>query len=358
MKSSCVLLVFVATLAVVGCSERNVWEQRVEDAFASSPCSAPQETSFDDSYYTGPLIDTHFHIPHIPDSPVRGLDALTDIKPLLGRNIYVSDLVCLLEDEGTAKVFAFFPVWPNVDSQYPLDLATRTMSQHPDLFVPFLMPPGPDDVPPTEDADTVRQMLDSTLGLFQGYGEIGLYELGTRRKGTDFPPDAPIFRGIYPVVAQHNLLVYLHPGRGHEDNLERVLADFPEIDFIVHGEQIEAGIEDLMDGYPNVFFTVNDLYGDQYLLNTRETKQSFLAAFEDYKPLLEKDLETWKPVIERHPDRFMWGTDRGDAVWTFDREVGRQLVDYGRAFIGRLDVSVQEKFAYKNAESLLPGSSE
>ena len=103
----------------------------------------------------------------------------------------------------------------------------------------------------------------------------------------------------------------------------------------------------------NVYFTVNDLYGDQYLLNIGENKATFLAAVNDFEPLLAKDLSTWKDLIEAHPDQFVWGTDRGDAVWTFDREVGQRLVAYARAFIGRLDPDVQERFAYKNAERLV-----
>ena len=363
MKSTYVFLSTLMLIASVfsgGCSqeEQGIWEQRVEDAFVSSPCVVASEVQFDGSYYSGPLIDTHFHIPHIPDSAARPLDALSQSKPLLGRNVQVSDLACILKHEGTSKVFAFFPVWPNVDSRYPLEVASQTMQRYPNLFVPFLMPPGPDDVPPTADANTFKRMLDDRPGLFRGYGEIGLYELGRRRKATDYPPDAPIFLEIYPVVRGHNMMVYLHPGWGHEDGLERVLAEYPEIDFIVHGEQLESEIGDLMAKYPNVYFTVNDLYGDQYLLNTRESKESFQAALEDYEPLLEKDLANWRELIEAHPDRFMWGTDRGDAVWTFDREVGKMLVDYGRAFIGRLDASVQEKFAYRNAERLISRSSE
>ena len=343
----------ICTAVVWGCSQGGVWEDRVEAAFDSSPCPTVRETTLDDRYYSGPLIDTHFHIPHIPDSPARLLDSLDSSKPLLGRNARVSDLVCTLEHEGTAKVFAFFPMWPNVDSRYPLEVAARTMERYPDRFVPFIMPPGPDDVPPTADAEALRQILDDAPGLFRGYGEIGLYDLGRRRKASDFPPDAPIFLEIYPVVTEHGLIVYFHPGLEHEDSLERVLAQYPVIDFIVHGEQIESEIGNLMARFPNVYFTVNDLYGDQYLLNTRESKESFLSALADYAPLLEQDLANWKELIEEHPDRFMWGTDRGDAVWTFDIEVGRTLVDYGRAFIGRLDPSVQEKFAYRNAEGLL-----
>ena len=199
----------------------------------------------------------------------------------------------------------------------------------------------------------MKEMLDFAPGLFQGYGEIGLYALGGRREADDYPPDASIFQGLYPVVAEHNLIVYLHPGKGHADNFEKVLKEHPVIDFIVHGEQIENEIGNLMEKYSNVYFTVNDLYGDQYLLNIRENKSTFLASVDNFEPLLEEDLATWKEPIESHPDQFMWGTDRGDAVWTFDLEVGQTLVDYGRTFIGRLDPDVQEKFAYKNAESLL-----
>lgn len=127
----------------------------------------------------------------------------------------------------------------------------------------------------------------------------------------------------------------------------------PDIPFIVHGEQVENEIGDLMSKYPNVYFTVNDLYGDQHLLHPGETTESFVAALQPYEPLLEQDIATWKDVIEEHPDQFLWGTDRGGiAVWTFDLEVGQALVDYARAFIGRLDPDVQEKFAYKNAEEV------
>ena len=272
--------------------------------------------------------------------------------PLIGKNVTMSDIACTLQQEGTAKVFAFFPVFPHIDWQ-SLEVVRRTMQQHPTLFVPFTMPPGDDDVPPTVDADTLSGMLDGALGLFQGYGEIGLYELEGRREADDYPPDAPILLDIYRVVEVHNLVVYLHPGEGHEDNLSALRAH-PEVAFIVHGEQIENEIGSLMEKYPNIYFTANDLYGDQYLLHPGENTRTFVAALENYEPLLEKDLATWKDLIEAHPDQFMWGTDRGGiAVWTFDTEVGQALVDYARAFIGRLDPDVQERFAYKNAQGLL-----
>jgi hypothetical protein len=38
---------------------------------------------------------------------------------------------------------------------------------------------------------------------------------------------------------------------------------------------------------------------------------------------------------------------------TFGYEIGGILEEFGRSFIGQLDPSVQENFAFKNAESLL-----
>ena len=256
-------------------------------------------------------------------------------------------------------MFAFFPVYPEIPLQL-LEVVNRTMQQYPTQFVPFIMPPDDDnakDGSPTVEADVLVEMLAVYPGLFQGYGEIGLYE---RTGGAAaLAPDAPRVDGIYAVVKEQKLMVYFHPGEGHEHNLERVLQEHLDITVIVHGEQIEDEIGDLMEQYPNIYFTVNDLYGDQYLLHPGETTETFLAALKDYEPLLDKDLSTWKDLIEAHPDQFMWGTDRGGiAVWTFDADVGQALVDYARAFIGRLDPDVQEKFAYKNAESLLSNTAD
>ena len=59
------------------------------------------------------------------------------------------------------------------------------------------------------------------------------------------------------------------------------------------------------------------------------------------------------PLIEAHPDRFRWGTDRGDIVWGYDEDVGQILAEFGRAFIGRFDPEIQEDLDYKNVERLI-----
>ena len=96
------------------------------------------------------------------------------------------------------------------------------------------------------------------------------------------------------------------------------------------------------------------MYGDVLLLNNDHTKEEFIAYFKDYAPLLKQDLNTWKEFIEKHPNQVLWDTDRGvGSIWSIDPEVALTLNNYSRAFIGRLDPTVQEKFAYQNAERLL-----
>ena len=86
-------------------------------------------------------------------------------------------------------------------------------------------------------------------------------------------------------------------------------------------------------------------------------KEDFLSAMaRDWDSMLEQAIEMYKPMIEAHPGRYMWGTGRGDIVWNYDEDVGRLLAEYGRAFIGSFDSDIKEMLAYKNAESLIANS--
>lgn len=339
-----------------------VWETRVDRAIGSEPCEA-QPHRLDPTLYTGPLIDTHLHIPHPPDSrplaaeldnpylEVANLEIYNPQFPSLGVNVSIAEIACTLQNEGTSGAIAFFPVFqPTLGPS--LEVVRRTMEQYPDLLFPFISPLGRQGGVPTVRNDDLVRTLAVHPGLFDGYGEIALYDDASSVSATDAdnPPDSELFEGIFATATRERLAVYMHPGHEQFDSFDRVLAAFPDVNFIVHGEQIENEITDLMARHRNVYFTVNDLYGDQYLLHPGENPKSFLNAISDTEKLLARDLARWKEPIETYPDQFFWGTDRGGvAVWTFDLEVGRALSDYGRAFISRLDPEVQEKFAYRNA---------
>lgn len=346
--------------------EEKVWRERIEAALAPSPCPDIPQPVFPGSYYTGPLTDTHLHIPAIPDGmPGEDEEEPEEIPEgrfggpmaLLGRNVKMSQIACTLKREGTTKNFAFFPVYEEIPLQL-LEIWNTTMAQYPELFTPFIMPPGPDDVTPTVDAKTLKKMLAVHPGLFKGYGETGLYALEGVRD--DFPPDAPIFQEIYPLITKHKLLVYMHPGEGHKRNFDRVLREHADVNFIVHGDEIQSDILDLMDDYPNIYYGVDAFWGpdmDLFRKFVGKSKDEYLRAMEKgFERVLDYEVRKWKPKIEKHPDRFLWGIDRGDAVWNYDLEVGQMQVKFARAFIGRLDPRVQEKIAYKNAERLAAGA--
>jgi len=336
------------------------FQKRIDAGMGIVSCPTVPNREFPSSYYTGLLTDTHFHMPALPDEPPGGIPAPPDDPvPLLGRNVRIGDIECTLKLEGTTKVFAFFPVFQTVSKQF-LKVVQRTMQQYPTRFVPFIQPP---DAPhPMVRAQILKEMLLVYPGLFKGLGEIGFY--GEFGDIADPPPDSQIYLENYKLAQDHNLMVMYHLGKGHKENFERVLQQHPDINFIFHGDTFsESGgnvieiITDIFRDNPNAFYTVDELYGDVWILTEDVTKKEFLEHFEEFEPLLEIDLATWKEAIEAHPDQFMWGTDRGGAaVWTLDEEVGQTLSDYARAFIGKLDPSVQEKFAYKNAERLIKTS--
>ncbi|MEK6896526.1 MAG: amidohydrolase family protein [Nanoarchaeota archaeon] len=345
-------------------AEEQAWKERVDAALAPVPCISVQGPTYAEEYYTGKLIDAHYHIADIPDSDPLGNqeEEQESDEPLLGVNIKIDDIICTLEQEGTAKVFAFFSVYPEIPG-YMTELAERTMQKYPDYFVPFIMPPEDDDDPngyPTVDAKVLEEMLSVYPGLFQGYGEIGLYE---RQDGAkELPPNSERLLEIYPVIRENKLVVYFHLGEGQQEEFEEVLEENPDINFIWHGDQLvdNSGgtqkleiLEEILYNHPNAYYGIDELYGDEFMINPKKTKKQFLAHLEDYEDLLKEDSRTWKGFIKRHPDQVLWGTDRSDQVlWSHDPEVGIALSNYARAFIALLDEDVQEKFAYKNAESL------
>ena len=348
--------------------EEKIWEKRINDSFLPINCPKFNERNLDDSFYKGPMIDTHIHIANIPDGGPYDEFNPNDIKPLMGVNVKITDYICMMETEGTKKVFGFFPVYPEIPVEM-VEVVKRTMQLYPDKFVPFIMPPDHDDRPdgfPTVDSETLRNMFNAEPNLFRGYGEIGLYMRGDHGGSTgspELPPDSKRLMEIYPLIRENKLLVYFHLGEGQKEAFERVLEGNPDINFIWHGDQLVSHqngkenlklIDEILSKHPNAYYGVDQLYGNVWLLKPEVIKEEFLKHFRDYDPLLKKDLETWKWFIEKHPDQVLWGTDRGwSSPWSLDPDVALTLNNYTRAFIGRLNLDVQEKFAYKNAEKLI-----
>ena len=116
---------------------------------------------------------------------------------------------------------------------------------------------------------------------------------------------------------------------------------------------------DVIKNHDNVYYSLDGniiyLYGwkpEHYTGSGGPTKEEYLAYVKNnFDSIIAKEITNWKANIEAYPDRFLWGTDRWYG-WHFDSDVGMLITEMGRSFIGNLDPTVREQFAYKNAEKL------
>ena len=343
------------------------WPKRLDAAFTPSTCGTPPTNNFPASYYEGPLIDSHLHIPQLPDDQYgdqdsgyiapRGAESdkydtiSQEQRPLLGRTMNIDRIACTLQNEGSVKAFAFFPVFPEITSQ-GIEVADRAVKQYPNLFVPFIQASA--NGVATLEGKILDVMIDVRPGLFAGFGEVG----DSPTESINPLPDSEIYTGDFQVVENHgNMLVYFHPGMGHEDNLERALQQFSDVTFIIHADFVRPHVKGIMDRNPNVYYTYNDIFGisgsvmDGFRFGEKEDFISDMRS--NWDQLLDDAVNLYRPMIEAHPDRFMWGTDRGDIVWGYDEEVGQLLAEFGRAFIGKFDPAIQADLGHKNAERLI-----
>ena len=352
------------------------WGSRVDAAFSTTECPASADLTYAGGYYQGRLIDTHMHMPQLPDTPLgfevgeREIEGFAesdysnrddfdeplegfpfmDQIPVAGNNITMDEVACTLRADGTEGGFSYFSVFTSQPDS-ALEIARIATERYPGLFVPFVSPPGEVYDVTTVGGTRLKEMLSAYPGIFKGLGEMRFNASGKRSE--DVLSDSEL-RSTLPVVQQLGMMVYMHPDDGQTENLSQLFAENPDITFIAHGDQAQDDIGLLMNSYPNIYYTIDALLGDQYLLHPKETAAGFMNKSDDYPPMLEYDLAFWKETIEAHPDRFMWGTDRGGIVlWGWDLQVSRRLVDYARAFIGQLAPGVQENFAYRNAERLI-----
>jgi len=314
----------------------------------------PREREFNKGpYYTGPLIDTHVHMPVSSKiiSTVAMKFGFEDMPAAV--DIPTGYINCLFDTEGIAKTFGFFIV-PNIISGHAVSHVKNVEEKYPGKFVKFFMPPLPLQALIPKPSK-VEKLLNNNPGLFQGYGEARFdFNVGTNAR-----PEDEYFLEMYRLADVKNLIVQIHPDKGQLEALKRLLEKYPHVKFLVHVMPYsKKEIGKLMDAHDNLYYSldaeIHYIFGYHTIQNNRgPTKEEYRAFIrENFDSLLQEGLRDWKQIIEAHPDQFTWGSDRWYA-WHFDPEVSGLVVEFGRAFIGNLDPAVQEKFAYKNAERML-----
>lgn len=308
-------------------------------------------------YYQGPLFDAHLHLP-TQTKVVSDVSAGTGNPiPFWNKNLSLSYLKCLFDQEGMYSAYGF-----HLFTKYYMDaevsMAKKMEKKYPGMITHFLMPTIINDsINP--DVDKIAQILDDNPGLFRGMGELKMYD------GKE--PDDPYVLGFIELARKHNLIVMMHPFDNHKRGVEKIVRQYPEVTFLFHGIVDDIGprgvknnlnwLDTLITNNKNVYYSVDaglQIYGWQRSHFGRALlKEEMLPYLKtNFKEQLQKDLSYYKDIIEKHPDRFLRGTDRCHAVH-YDQEISALLEEYSRALIGRLSPSVQERFAHINADTLL-----
>ncbi|MDP3733833.1 MAG: amidohydrolase family protein [Nanoarchaeota archaeon] len=305
-----------------------------QPANSAVPCNlAPLQRQFSNTpYYTGPLFDAHIHLPGLPE---------------------IKKLSCTFDKEKVKGAIGFY--WSSQQSQSLEKTLTEAESIKTDSSgkIRLFLMPKPYSLKTLEDIEATQK------GLFTGYGEMAFYSRGNPSQSY-YPqsPDEQQFLDLYVLAGKNNFVVMIHPDQGQESAIENVLQKNPNVKFYFHGEEIESAIMGLMDKYTNVYYsidaTLSRLPRSGDALHVSRTEEEYVSRVkQNFNAMLNGAVNDWKTKIEKHPDRFTWGTDRGGESWHYGEEVSRLFEELSRAFIGQLDPAVQEKFAYKNAEKLL-----
>ncbi len=304
-------------------------------------------------YYTGPLIDTHLHMPSAFQIPAVFAKQADWYPPVLDKDISKSELVCVFDQGNVKSAFGFY-LTTNVVTGTSLNSAEKMEEKYAGRIVPFLMSPHILNIDLT--SEEIEEILQDHQGLFKGLGEIAFY----RASYKGMSPEDPKFLKMYDLAKNYHLIVMIHPDEGQRQAVEGILQKYPEVTFLFHGSYaMRSYVAEIVAQYPNAYFTV-----DTDLFETIDDpggvsfgrlvgKEKYIADLKrEYEKIQQAAIARWKEAIEAHPDKFLWGTDRAE-LWHLDPEVSGLIVESSRAFIGQLDPSVQEKFAYQNAERLI-----
>jgi len=321
--------------------------------------------------YEGPLFETHAHIviyqSENATEPQYNVDAREGATELTAAS-YVSSL----DLNNITCTLGFHSMSFDSKQEELLDHAIRLLDLYPDRFILFAEIFR--DNPLTwydSGADWTPFLTLEGLfgeGLFAGFGEVQFtnYPLGPDDDHPTTTPTYPndaTFEQIYTVLGNRGLFVMGHPDS--RLGLADAISYDPDVTWIIHGPQVHsrwtniAALETLLDTNSNLYYTLDIAESLQEFLDLTKVvdpvtgKADFLDAmnnrFEDLKNTM---VSTWKDVIERHPDRFLWGTDMALPTWHWDPEVIDKIAEFSRAFIGELDPTVAEMYAYQNAERL------
>lgn len=324
--------------------------------------SAPLDLPGAGESYDGPLFDAHLHLVGTDgENFTRAKDDKLFINP---RN--ASKFFALMEKQGVIGMIGFLPAIHEFfigDGSYNRSYQKQTLrvvKRCDNKLTPFLYPYSHIGIPPKQHSNKLPQLIEqNTSGNLISFKGIG--ELHTGPPQTDTYAGMrltdPAMLELYDHAAENNLVIMIHPEVGDRQDLREALRYNPKTIFLLHGgEGIEKFLPTLFREHENLYFSLDtNLLYPYSITMAGMTKKEFLNNLRStglYYRLLASALQYWKPLIESHPDRIMWGTD-ALYTWHFEPEVYSEVTWFARDFIGGLSPEVQDRYGYKNAERLL-----
>ena len=319
--------------------------------------------------YKGPLFDAHVHLVGSKDHEhtAAKYDRL-HINPETAEKFFA-----ILDKENVIGLIGFLPVVHEYfvgDDSYNRPYQNQTLSvvnRCDNKLTPFLHPQSHIGIPPNEHGHKLPKLIDQHYRgnpiPFRGIGEIH-----TGGPQTDSYADMrmvdPAMLELYDYAAANDLIVMIHPELSHIEDVHRAVRHNPNTIFLLHGlvdnfdrARIAEELETLFREHQNVYFSVDAALMAGYSLLDSEimNKEQFLANLHlkrTYYRLLASSLVFWRPIIEAHPTRMMWGSDLF-YWWHYEPDVIHEIAQFGRDFTAGLDPEVQERFAYRNAAEVL-----
>lgn len=222
-------------------------------------------------------------------------------------------------------------------------------------FHPFISGFNPND---KNSAAHIQRMLDLDPGLWQGIGEVFTRhdDLTALTAGDTPRANNEAMTRVYHLAAEHDLPVLVHSNitSKRERNplylaeIEEPLRNHPHTRFIWahagtskeihrHQEQLDfllPTLSRLLDAYPNLYIDLSWSVLTPYLLDEQGVPR-----------------KAWLELVERHPERFMLGSD---VVGRFTR-LGEEMQRFD-PFLDALPAALAQRVARDNFLAILPKS--
>lgn len=284
----------------------------------------------------GGFFDSHTHF--------DGLLSTNTLVPAHTRTSLKPQELAKRMNEHQVRCAVLFVATPDMDKDF--DRMQESLSGTSIGFVPFF--PG-NDFSQLSIA-RINKVYKGREQAFFGIGEIPFY-VG-QLKGTSLTQDP--WPSIFEYAARENLILMFHLTGKEANDLEKMLARYPNTKVILHGfESLDTGlVGKWLRAYKSLYWTYDlATMFDGYLYRV-QNGTDFIKWYESNKKrYLTSVRSRLLPLLEAAPDRVMWGTDVV-AVWHTEPEVYNRLMEFSKELVDSLPPQYRDKYAQGNAQRL------